>query len=344
MSIKPFFLLLLGWIFFCQSPLFSQNKPDSLLLAWWNVENLFDTTDDPQTKDEEFTPNGKKQWTEVRLAQKMKNLAQVILDMKTAPIASGKMPDIIGFCEVEHQALLDTLFCDYIKSRNYAFIYKETEDFRGIDIGFAYDKNRLQVKSFKAHPVVINEEHSRDILEVEFEVQGKTLVVFGNHWPSRSGGKKRSEPKRAKAAAILRAAIDARLAKNPSADIVLLGDFNDEPKSPSIKKSLKANGSFEEVKQASDGRLYDCWKGSDAPGSYIYKNEWNKLDHAIVSKGLLDEQDFYITKSSFVCFRPGYLVKSSKGNAYIARTYKGKNYDPDGYSDHLPLLLLLYVK
>jgi len=342
MFTKPFFALLLTWLFISQTVLSAENKPNTLLLAWWNVENLFDTKDDPNKKDEDFTPNGRNQWTEARLEHKMKNLSQVILDMKQTPMASGKLPDIIGFCEVEHQALLETLFQDHLKANNYGLVYHETEDFRGIDIAFAYDKNRLQVKGFKTHPVVINGRHSRDILEVEFEFQGKTLVVFGNHWPSRWGGKKRSEPKRIKAAAILRSAVDAHLAKNPNADIVMLGDFNDQPKNPSIKKTLKANGGFNTVKNGTSGKLYNCWKSSESQGSYIYKNKWNKLDHAIVSKGLLDEQNFFITKRSFLCFNPDYLLKKSRGKFYISRSYRGSKYY-GGYSDHLPLLLLLHV-
>ena len=341
---KPFLTLLLVWLFLSPNSSIAQEGTETLLLAWWNVENLFDTTDDPKTKDEEFTPNGRKHWTDERLVQKMKNLAQVLGDMKDAPNMPGKMPDIIGFCEVEHEALLKTLFHDYLKLNHYGFVYHETQDFRGIDIGFAYDTTRVRVKSMKTHPVVIHDYHSRDILEILFDIRGKELVVFGNHWPSRAGGENRSRPKRDRAAGILRRAIDAHLKKNPSADIVALGDFNDEPKNLSIKKRLNAGGSFQQVKHATDGTLYDCWTGSDAQGSYIYKNRWNKLDHAIVSQGLLDEEDFYITKRSFASFAPDYLLKSQRGKPYISRTYKGRKYYRDGYSDHLPLLLLLYLK
>lgn len=328
------------------NPAEAKESQKKLLVCWWNVENLFDTVNDPGNGDDEFTPDGSKEWTDTRLNTKLDNLAQVIRDIGKSRLngASG-LPDIMGFCEVEHLAPLKDLFKKHLGKTSYDFVYYESPDMRGIDVGFAYNKEKLSVLQSEKHSVNLSGKPSRDIVSITFNYEGKRLYVIGNHWPSRRGGEMRSESKRAIAANVLRGVVDKILKNDPNADILILGDFNDEPDDSSIKDVLMASGNMEAVRSAKDGRLYNCWLEYPGVGSSMYRKHWLRIDQAIVSWGMLDHDNFYIDRESFTCFYKDYLFekptgrKKSKG---LFRTYEGKKY-AGGYSDHLPITVLLSV-
>ncbi|NTW48425.1 MAG: hypothetical protein HGB19_01580 [Chlorobiales bacterium] len=326
----------------------SEAKADrkKLLIAWWNVENLFDTVNDPGNGDDEFTPDGSKEWTENRLNTKLENLTEVIRDIgKSRPNDGIGLPDIMGFCEVEHLSPIKELFQKHLGTSDYGFVYYESLDPRGIDIGFAYNKEKLSVLRSEKHTVTLSGKPTRDIISVTFTYEGKPLYVIGNHWPSRLGGEMRSASKRADAAKALRGVVDSILKKEPNADILILGDFNDEPGDRSITDILQASGDMETVKNASDGHLYNCWAAYPGIGSSLYRKSWLRIDQAIVSRGMLDQRNFFIEKDSFTCFYKDYMFEKPSGRRKskdLFRTYQGKRYE-GGYSDHLPITVLLSI-
>jgi predicted extracellular nuclease len=330
-----------GLCAFCLIGFSLQEKKTTLLVAWWNVENLYDTTDDPND-DDEFTPQGKNNWNEERLKLKFEHLAQVIKDMSKAH--NTALPDVMGFCEVEHQALLETLFSTYLKSADYGFVYYESSDMRGIDVGFAYNKKSLTLVEGKRFYVDLKTDRpTRDVVMGKFSRNGKFLYVFGNHFPSRRGGKEESEPRRIAAAQTLRAAIDEILKNDSNADIIVLGDFNDEPTDKSIADILKSSANPDDV--TNDGtKLYNFMAAYQGIGSYLFRREWSKIDQALVSKGMLNKTGFSAPLSGFQCFSQEYMFEEKKsGEKQPFRTYAGNKW-LGGYADHLPICLEVVVE
>ena len=219
----------------------AQTKNDTLFVAHWNVENLFDNIDDPKTKDEEFLSSGTKEWTDERLDKKLYNLSRVIRSMN-----NNNGPDLLGVCEVEHQFLLDTLINKYLSDKSYKTAYLESPDGRGIDNGIIYNTKVFSLLDIKGHIVDIGAGSStRLILEgVLLLNQKDTIYFFVNHWSSRRGGEDESEPKRISTAKKLRNEVESIFTKNYKSNVVIVGDFNDEPTNISITEYLKAQPFF----------------------------------------------------------------------------------------------------
>ncbi len=336
-----FAIFLLSIFFFScttSKPTAKTESSNRFLIAWWNVENLFDTIDDP-TQDDDFTPSGKYKWTEERLDYKFKQLSTVIRDL--AQSRNYTLPDIMGFCEVEHQYLLDTLFQKHLNAKSYRVVYYESPDPRGIDVGIAYNSAKFELLDSKPHRVNLGQGSTRDILEAKFSSGGKVLYVFANHWSSRRGGEEASEPRRIVAAQTLRARLDEILAQDSTADVIMLGDLNDEPTNNSVSKTLRAIGDLNQVLASSDGMLYNFMAVYQGIGTYYYQNHWERIDHAIVSKGLFDNKSFSVILNSFSVFHKTYMFerdRDGKPTEKPFRTFAGQRY-LGGYADHLPILL-----
>ncbi len=336
-----FALLLLAIFFFScttSKPTAKIERSNTFLVAWWNVENLFDTIDDP-TQDDDFTPSGKYKWSEERLDYKFKQLSTVIRDI--AQSRNYPLPDIMGFCEVEHGYLLDTLFQKYLNATSYRVICYESPDPRGIDVGIAYNSAKFQLLDSRPHRVYLGQDLTRDILEAKFSSGKHILYVFANHWPSRRGGEETSEPRRIVAAQTLRARLDEILAQDSTADVIMLGDLNDEPTNHSVSKTLRATGDLNQVLASSDGTFYNFMAGYQGIGTYYYQNHWERIDHAIISKGLFDNKGFSIIRDSFAVFHRTYMFerdRDGKPTEKPFRTFAGQRY-LGGYADHLPILL-----
>lgn len=335
-----FFIILSNLFFSCTTtkPTATTTPSNQFLVAWWNVENLFDTIDDP-TQDDDFTSSGKYKWTEERLDYKFKQLSIVIRDL--AQSRNYTLPDIVGFCEVEHQHLLDTLFQKYLNAKAHKVIYYESPDPRGIDVGIVYNSEKFSLLDSRKHKVELGQGSTRDILEAKFSAQGKVLYVFANHWSSRRGGEEASEPRRIVVAQTLRHRIDELLAQDSTADVVVLGDLNDEPSNNSVSKTLRAIGDLNQVLASNDGALYNFMAAYQGIGTYFYQNHWERIDHAIVTKGLFDNRSFSAVPNSFTAFYKPYMLerdKDGKPTEKPFRTYAGQRY-LGGYADHLPILL-----
>jgi predicted extracellular nuclease len=316
----------------------------TIFVASWNLENLFDTVDHPEKNDEEFMPTGRKEWTEKRLENKLNNLAKLFQDMN-----GGHGPDILGVQEVEHERLLNRMLSKVDNKKEYKIAYEESLDKRGIDNGLIYNAGILKLLSKNKHEIKLDSERpTRYILETEFLVnQRDTLFVFVNHWPSRGGGQERSEPNRIKAAEVQKAAIDSVLSMNMSANIIVLGDFNDEPEDISLANKLLVKNNFgdQKILDYPNTELYNLSYKlfEDGKGTYLYQGDWNMLDQIIVSGDLLDSTGLYYQSGTFEILNFDYTVtKEGRYKGASIPTYGGRNY-LGGFSDHFAVGIKLKI-
>lgn len=320
------------------------NECKQLLISFYNVENLFDTIDDPRTNDNDFLPTSKNKWNSEKYNVKLRHLAQVIGGYQNSNFA-----DIVGLCEVENEGVLkDLIKQDSLKKGAYSIIHFDSPDRRGIDVAILYRKKMFKVISSKAITVSDPENNNfktRDILYVKGINNSKdTLHIFVNHWSSRLGGQEESEGKRDLCASVLRHQVDSLFALKVNAKIVIMGDLNDEPSDESVLKKLKALPLSAEIKSK---ELYNlCYKNyKDSLGSYYYwkEKDWNMLDNIIVSGILINESKSTFLKvktQDAILFKPEWLLKPEKdGTLAPYKTFTGKY--TAGYSDHLSMYILL---
>jgi endonuclease/exonuclease/phosphatase family metal-dependent hydrolase len=333
----------------CLAPAaFSQHrlsaKPQKVRFAFYNVENLFDTEDDPLTRDEEFTPAAPKEWTEARYRTKLERLARVADGMQ--------YPAFLGLAEVENRRVCkDFIKKTSMKRHRYKIVHFDSPDARGIDVALLYRKKFFKV--LEASTIRINFPDglkggrpgytTRDVLVVEGIFQKKdTLYLVIVHSPSRSGGQKASEPKRIFVAQQIRKKVDEIFSKNPNANIVLMGDLNDEPADPSVRDYLQAQPMSEPTGPA---ELYDCLSQLDADGqgSYNYRGDWNMIDHVILSGNLFGGSRRLQYVDSGI-FREDWMIYTDpKYGQRPNRTYGGDHYF-GGFSDHLPVFVDLKIE
>jgi len=308
------------------------------VVGFYNLENLFDTVDDPDINDEEFLPEGKKEWTEERYQEKLGNMAKVIANMAGAP-------DILGVCEVENRKVLEDLVLnEQLINNRYQIVHFNSPDYRGIDVGLLYKPNKFI--PFYSKNIAFKDPdnadfRTRDILYVKGIYYGDTLNVFVNHWPSRRGGK---EEKRVMAAQLLRSHVDSITSANPAAKIVIMGDLNDDPRDKSVKKVLNADN---KIKKSETDKLYNPSANiyEKGYGTLMYRGAWNLFDQIIISQSLMkgkSESYFYID-NSFQVFAPEWMqVKEGPYKGASIRTFVGANYK-NGYSDHYPTFIVLGI-
>jgi len=306
-------------------------------VMFYNLENLFDTYDDPLTNDDEFTDSGAKRWNYYRYQNKLNDIAKVIL-----AVGQWNPPAIIGMCEVEnYQVLLDLITKTPLASLGYHIIHENSPDERGIDVALLY---RAELVERLAHSsLAVNHDEvwsTREILLATLHIQKKdTLKVLVNHWPSRYGGKENTEHKRVAAAAALRMYVDSIQAKGLNTKILILGDFNDEPTDRSLAEALKSYKLEEDVRPA---QLYnlsfpDYRRGL---GTLVYKeidNTWFMFDQIIATGTLLEGKGLICKNKQSMIFKSPWLMRDDKPR----RTYQGPIY-LGGYSDHLPIFIDLY--
>lgn len=320
---------------------YSQQNSDEFSILFYNVENLFDTNDNPLTEDDYFTPNGEYHWTSKRLTGKLLNISKVILS------ASGwSVPDVVVFCEIENRYILEKLIRDTpLKSIPYKIIHKESPDHRGIDVGLIYNSERFSPLEYNYYPLKINgnQINTREILYVLGILNGKdTIHIFGNHWPSRYSGFLETKSLRKAAAALLRTKINELNQKYQSPKIVILGDFNDSPEDESMSEILMAKKVEQPI---AENQLYNLFieRPRINSGTMKYQSQWFIFDQIIVSGSLLSTNSGIYTKPENAKFLalPFLLEQDLKfGGQKPFRTYYGFSYN-GGFSDHLPVMLQL---
>jgi endonuclease/exonuclease/phosphatase family metal-dependent hydrolase len=320
-------------------------QSDTISVAFWNLENLFDTVDDPNKNDEEFLPSGDREWTHDKLDTKLYNLSRIIRSMN-----NSNCPDILGVCEVEHQHLLDILVSKFFSDKNYKIAYLESPDGRGIDNGLIYNSELFSLLFVKGDTVKLDDNYpTRLVLYVGLLTKDKdTLHVYVNHWPSRRGGEVESEPNRIKAAETVRASVDKNFELNSQSKIIIIGDFNDEPINVSILNGLKATPFYCDTTRyiGSQAELYNLSYPTfaDGLGSYKYRDDWNMLDQIMVSGAFINSENFYYVCNSFEVYKPGDMVtKLGKYEGTPFPTFGGRTY-LGGYSDHFPVVTKFILK
>ncbi len=331
-------------LFFCLALLGCDEKKladaEGITVAFYNVENLFDTKDDPTKYDEQYTPKGDRNWDKEKYATKLKNLAEVI-----SQISEERAPEFLGVCEIENKYVLQDLIKEpKLKDAHYDIAHIESPDERGIDVGFLYNKNIFKVTDIRAVQPDLSafDDKTRDILVVEGELaNGQKLYFAINHWPSRGEGQRKSEPKRLQAAQALKNIKDEILSNDSQAKIIVMGDFNDEPSNKSISNTLAV--SCIESSTASD-QLFNafCKLEKEDKGSYKYRSYWDMLDQIMVSDYLLEDTTgvSYISSSASIKNEHWMQQHGNKYEGSPLRTFGGRTYLA-GYSDHFPVYIKL---
>lgn len=314
------------------------------LIGFYNLENLFDTINQPEINDEDFTPAGANLYTPAVYLDKLSKLEEVI-----SKIGTDHSPDglaLLGCAEIENESVLrDLADRPGLKKRNYKVVHFNSPDDRGVDVGLLYNPSYFKVISSASLYVPLKNDDgtprfTRDILYVHGLLQGESFHVFVNHWPSRRGGEQASAPGRALAASIARAHIDSIFKSDPDAKIVLMGDLNDDPVSPSVAKVLGAKTDTAQVKRSD---LYNPWYDyyKEGIGTLAYNDAWNLFDQIIISQSFLNKsQDGLFLQRAEIFKREFMLQTSGRYKGYPKRTYDFSIY-MGGYSDHFPTYLIL---
>ncbi len=318
-------------------------KPERVVIGFYNLENLFDTINSPGVNDEEFTPQSVKQWNARRYADKLNKIAEVISGLGDTIEMAG--PAIVGLCEVENiQVLEDLVRNKHLSDLGYKIVHQDSPDKRGIDVALLYRPALFEVDNVKALPLYIYDQeegyriYTRDQLLVSGKLLNEPLHVVVNHWPSRYGGEERSRPSRRVAAELSRAIVDSLQGIDASANVLLMGDLNDDPHNHSVKEVLRAVK--EDELQADD--LFNPYaeKHVNGEGTLCYRGVWNLFDQVILTQGMLGADKGLSFDKAYVYAHDRLKVQDGKYEGYPYRTYVGKRYD-GGYSDHFPVYIVL---
>jgi predicted extracellular nuclease len=321
------------------------SMPSTYHVAWWNLENLFDEENAPSDRRSDKVARAIGDdivgWTPERRDRKVAQLASVIAQMN-----AGRGPDLLGVCEVENRfvfELLATAVHQLVPARSYSIVHADTADARGIDVAFLYDPALFEVPAGETFfHVVVRRNATRDILQVNFRTHvGRTWTVFGNHWPSRSGGQFESAGYRHIAGETLAYFHQRALeVHGPTTPVLVMGDFNDEPFDASLVTHALSTRQRQKVVAAEIPRLWNLmWPTAGEPeGTFYFDNQPNVLDQFLVNEHMATPNAALRVDADTVDVLrfPG---------TFTTGTYRrprpfggmGKPVDTDGYSDHFPI-------
>lgn len=326
----------------CSFALTAQES-STIVIGFYNVENLFHPSDDSLKNDDAFTPTGLYHWTYSKYTRKINNIGKVLLALN-----GWEPPDIMGLAEVECAAVLKKLCYDSpLKGYGYRYVHHDSPDARGVDVALLYRADRITILRERAVPVVFPFDtacRNRDLLYVVARLpNGDSIHIVVNHWTSRYGGYAPTIPKRNHYARVVRALADSILAREPTANILITGDFNDYPTDESITDVLHA-GNWEKDDR-SQYTLFDLmfrFLKMQNIGSHKHEDFWGCLDQIIVSPALLDDNGTHITGQQAHIFMADFMVEPDDkyGGYRVYRTYSGPRYI-GGYADHLPVFVKL---
>ncbi|KDN55238.1 endonuclease/exonuclease/phosphatase family protein [Flavobacterium seoulense] len=342
---------------------FSQQKSYRIhTVAFYNFENLFDTINNPNTNDDEWTPQGAQRWTSKKYQQKLENLTRVLTEIGKPE--NSNSPTFIGCSEIENRGVLEDLIQQpKMALQDYGIIHFDSPDKRGIDVALLYQNKyfqpisyaniplRIYKKETQNHELVTASEDDDEVFQSNFDnrvftrdqllvtgfLEGEEIHIIVNHWPSRSGGEKKSSPYREAAGLLNRKIIDSLQKINSNAKVITMGDLNDGPFDKSIKKSLGAKGNKQEVPEFG---IYNPFEemAKKGLGTIAFRDSWDIFDQIMVTQSLI-KNDF----SSYQYWKSGIYNKS-----YLIQTsgqYKGypKRHSAIevGFSDHFPVYIYL---
>ena len=311
-------------------------------VAFYNLENLFDTINDVN-KNDEASPIMEIRFNRGEIyREKVSNMAKVVSQIGFD--VTKRPPSILGICEVENRAVVEDLISDEeLRKYNYGIVHYESPDDRGIDVGLIYNKDVFKVKHSSYHDVFITGNNSskrrntRDQLVVSGYLDGELMHFIVNHWPSRGA----DETKRIAAAEVNNLIIDSLRNKYESPKIITMGDFNDDPFDKSIKKILGAKKNINDVKKNDMYNPFETILVDEGVGSNAYRDKWQLFDQIILSKPFLDKnyKDYQLYRAGV--FNKSFLInKKGKFKGYPFRSFSYGTFT-GGYSDHLPPYIYL---
>ena len=338
---------ILVFLFFAISlTVYAQTKPYKIV--FYNLENFFDTVNDPEVLDDEFTPEGPKKWTQDKYDKKLHNMERVFFDIAAI---NKDYPVVIGVSEVEKRNVLeDIVAAPKLAPANYRIVHHDSPEARGVDVAFFYRADVFKLEGEKAIRTIIPSLpnfKTRDILTMWGKIDGEDFLFMVGHWPSRLGGKEASEYKRIAVGEQMRSIADSVKQIRPDVKVVLMGDFNDDPTDPSITQGL---GAKLKVKELQKGDYYAPYASmlKAGYGTLAYGDAWNIFDNIVVTENLVNDttDKLKIQKapgSKFYgnIFKRHYMVqKEGQYKGYPLRTYVGNNFQ-GGYSDHFPVYIYI---
>ncbi|MEO8088637.1 MAG: endonuclease [Bacteroidota bacterium] len=332
-------LLLVSVVAVAQEKGKTQKKFQVALIGFYNLENFYDTINDPGKNDEEFLPGGANHYTGAVYLDKISKLSDVISLIGTDVTPDGLA--LMGCAEIENDTVLtDLTHSPKLVGRGYKIVHYNSPDIRGIDVGLLYNPKYFTPKFSEPLFVPLIDpdgapRYTRDVLYVEGTFLGESIFVFVNHWPSRRGGEEASAPGRALAASVAKHKIDSITKINPDAKIVLMGDLNDDPVSPSLTKVIGALGERKDVQR---GGMFNPWMVyyKQGIGTLAYNDSWNLFDQIVISSGWLNkDRPGLFFKEARIFSKPWMIQQDGRYKGYPKRTYDFNKYI-GGYSDHFP--------
>lgn len=348
---KKYLLLLLITCF--AANVFAQQKSYKIsIIAFYNLENFYDTIDNPLVNDNDFTPKGEKNYNGGIYWDKVGNLASVLSKLGSDEKPESMSPDgpaIIGVAEIENDTVLtDLVNHPLLKKRGYKIVHYDSKDIRGVDVALLYNPKYFKPEESKALFVKLpggskDSYFTRDVLWVKGKLDGETIHIYVNHWPSRLGGEERSAPARAAAAMVSKNHIDSINKADGEQKVIIMGDLNDDPVSPSLTEVLKAKAKIKDVKS---GGLFNPWVDmyKKGYGTLAYQDAWGLFDQIVISYPWLDKEQngFFFFKQ--VIFNREFMTENKgRYKGYPMRTWDGNTYR-SGYSDHFPTYLVMLKK
>lgn len=332
-------------------------------VAFYNFENLFDTINNPNN-DEEWLPKGLQRWTSEKYKQKLENISKVLMQIGTND-KQKEAPTLIGGCEIENRNVLEDLVKHpNMSTSDYGIVHFDSPDKRGIDVALLYQKKHFKPTSFVNIPLIIyrgnstekdketeedkldkdkieiaynNRVYTRDILLVTGFLDGEEINVLVNHWPSRSGGEKKSSPFREAAGRLAKKAMDSIYKVNPSAKIILMGDLNDGSYNKSVKVGIGAKLKKSEVQQFGIFNPFEQMF-KEGNSTLFYRDSGDIFDQIMVSETLIKPNfsTFQYWKSG-IYNKPFMIQKFGRYAGYPLRHSENEI----GYSDHFPVYIYL---
>jgi hypothetical protein len=342
---------------------FSQQKSYRIhTVAFYNFENLFDTINDPDTHDDEWTPLGKQRWTTKKYQQKLQNLTRVLIDIGKPENTNS--PTLIACSEIENRGVLEDLIQQpKMAIQDYGIIQFDSPDQRGIDVALLFQKKFFQPESYKNIPLYIykkenqlavfnteevdeddreanayqNRIFTRDQLLVTGFLDGEKIHIIVNHWPSRSGGEKKTSPYREAAGLLNRKIIDSLQQINPDAKVITMGDLNDGPFNNSIKKALGAKAQKEQVPEFG---IYNPFEemAKKGLGTIAFRDSWDIFDQIMLSQSLIKNDFFTYQYWKAGIFTRSYMIQNSGQYKGYPKRHSATEV---GYSDHFPVYIYL---
>ncbi len=318
------------------------------MVVFYNLENLFDTINDPDKWDDEFLPDGDKKWNSVKYQKKLSNMERVLFDIAAI---NKNFPAVIGVSEIENRLVLEDLIAQpKLSHGNYRIVHYDSPDRRGVDCAFFYRPDVFKLEGSKAHkfdmPGMPNF-YTRDLVTMWGTIEGEPFFFLVSHWPSRLGGKEASDPKREAAARQCRRIADSVRMANPNTKVVIMGDLNDDATDKSITEVLGAKGN---IKKLVAGDLYNPYIDilKAGYGTLAYRDSWNLFDNIIVSENLatgstgeLKLQRGEGTKFYGNIFRRSYMIqREGQYKGYPLRSFVGNNFQ-NGFADHFPVYIYI---